>query len=270
LDRLLAGAAPGEFEVVVVCNGCTDGSAVVARNVGEPVSVIETPIASKVAALNLGDEAATAFPRLYLDADVMLDSEGARRLAASLDDTVLAAAPGLSLDETGSSWAVRSYLRVWSELPAVRLGLAGRGAFVLSEAGRRRFGAFPDVLADDGFIDRLFGADERRIVDDVTSTVRAPRTLTNLLARKTRVFVGNQQLAQDATLGPHPSDARPVSDRTAWLGVVGRSPRRLLDVPAYLYVSLVAKRRARRRLARGDFAWDRDESARSDGVTSDA
>jgi glycosyltransferase involved in cell wall biosynthesis len=270
LDRLLAGAEPGEFEVVVVCNGCTDGSADVARSVDYPVSVIETPIASKIAALNLGDQAATAFPRLYLDADVVLDRKGAHRLAASLDDTVEAAAPGLSLDETRSSWAVRSYLRLWSELPAVRLGLAGRGAFVLSEAGRGRFGAFPDVLADDFYIDRLYGNDERRIVDGVTSTVTAPRTLADLLARKTRVFVGNRQLAEDATLGPHPSRARPGSDRTAWIGVVLRSPKLLVDVPAYLYVSLVAKRRARRRLARGAYSWDRDESARNDGIVSNA
>ena len=56
-------AEPGEMEIIVVCNGCKDDTADVARAFGDPVKVVETEIPSKIKALNLGDEAATCFPR---------------------------------------------------------------------------------------------------------------------------------------------------------------------------------------------------------------
>ncbi|MFD0821455.1 glycosyltransferase family 2 protein, partial [Micromonospora zhanjiangensis] len=86
LARLLADATPGEFEVIVAANGCTDDTALVARTV-PGVDVVEIPVASKAAALNAADEVAAAFPRIYLDADVELTTAGARALAAALTDT---------------------------------------------------------------------------------------------------------------------------------------------------------------------------------------
>ena len=47
LDGVLSGALLGEIDVVVVCNGCSDGTADVARSYGDRVRVIETPIPSK-------------------------------------------------------------------------------------------------------------------------------------------------------------------------------------------------------------------------------
>ncbi|WP_205315402.1 glycosyltransferase, partial [Nonomuraea lactucae] len=68
LAALLGGAEPGEFDVVVVANACSDRTAEVARAAG--VRVVETPTGGKAGALRLGDAACRAFPRLYLDADV--------------------------------------------------------------------------------------------------------------------------------------------------------------------------------------------------------
>ena len=56
LAAITGGARPGELQVIVVCNGCDDDTAERARRHGEPVSVVETEVASKHVALNLGVE----------------------------------------------------------------------------------------------------------------------------------------------------------------------------------------------------------------------
>ncbi|GAB3911511.1 hypothetical protein GCM10029964_117600 [Kibdelosporangium lantanae] len=59
--RTLSGSAkPGELDVVVVANGCTDRTAQIAR--AERARVVETPTAGKANALNLGDKECRAFP----------------------------------------------------------------------------------------------------------------------------------------------------------------------------------------------------------------
>src|SRR5690242_7161518 len=59
LAGLLADAQPGEFDVIVVPNGCTDGTAAVAEKFGSAVTVVSTDIPSKYQALRLGDRYAT-------------------------------------------------------------------------------------------------------------------------------------------------------------------------------------------------------------------
>jgi glycosyltransferase involved in cell wall biosynthesis len=83
LSALLADTSPSEFDVVVVANGCTDGTAEVARGFGG-VRVVETDVPSKSHALRLGDETAAGFPRVYLDADVVLPAAHVRALCAAL------------------------------------------------------------------------------------------------------------------------------------------------------------------------------------------
>jgi len=113
LDTLLAGAEPNAAEVIVVCNGCTDKTAETVRQTGHPVHVIETDVPSKVHALNLGDAAASTFPRIYMDGDVYLTWESARALASRLEaGDVLAASPMVHMDLTDCSWPVRASCRV--------------------------------------------------------------------------------------------------------------------------------------------------------------
>lgn len=260
LTALLDDARPGELDVVVVCNGCTDDTPGVAAAFAPAVRVVETLVPSKANALNLGDEAAVGFPRFYIDADIELHTDDLRTLAEALRTTAaLAASPRLKMDVSVSTWPVRSYHRVWTKLPTVGDGLVGRGVYGVSEEGRSRFEAFPDVIADDLFMHLAFDADARISVDSCTSVVRAPRSLRGLLERKTRSFAGNLQLRSQ-----WPTGASANGDATAWVRVVMSDPKLARDVPVYVFVTLLAKARAWWKLSRGDVgAWNRDDTTRA-------
>src|SRR5215208_8237087 len=146
LDALFTGVAPGELDVVVVCNGCADDTAARTRSSGHPVRVVELEAASKPAALRAGDEAARALPRIYLDADVVLHGSAARAVLERLRGGAVAARPPVRYVSGASSAPVRSYYRARSQVPALLGSLWGAGVYGLSEAGRRRFDAFPDVV----------------------------------------------------------------------------------------------------------------------------
>ena len=165
LGPLVTAVHPGELDVIVVANGCTDDTAQVAASFGPPVRVVSIPVASKRAALVAGDEAARDFPRMYVDADVELGADDVRALGDVLRRPgALAAGPQRVLALTGSSWLVRWYYDVWLRLPEVRSGLFGRGVIGLSEAGHARVARLPPLLADDLAASLVFGPDERVIV----------------------------------------------------------------------------------------------------------
>jgi len=245
-----------------VCNGCTDGTAEVARTYGRDVRVLETPRASKTGALNLGDAVVSGFPRFYVDADVTLPLASVRRIAARLAEReMVAAAPVMSLDLRGSSLAVRAYYRIWVRLPYVREGMIGVGVYALSDEGRRRFGEFPDVISDDGYVRVLFGAGERIRVDDAPVRVYAPRGVADLLRIKTRSRLGLYQLA-----GRFPDlFARERTTKSYGNAMRGIFVRPWLWPAAAVYAGVVleTRRRARAQLASArNYVWERDQSSR--------
>lgn len=261
LAALLDGDAPGELEVIVACNGCTDRTAEAARRFGPPVRVIEIPAASKVAALNAGDAVAAGFPRFYVDADVELPLDSVRRMAAALDrGPALAAWPEPRTELLGASWPVRAFYAVWLALPYNRAGgRVGAGVYALSREGRARFARFPDVINDDGFVRFRFAPHERMTVPGAWSQVQAPRTLAALVRVKTRVRVGQFQLRQRYPDAPA-SEPKSVS---ALFRAFARRPWLWPCVPVYAAVTLYVRRQARRRLARAELGgWGRDGSTR--------
>ncbi|MEV0394682.1 glycosyltransferase family 2 protein [Polymorphospora rubra] len=256
LRRLLATASPGEFEVIVAANGCTDATAELARAV-PGVTVVELAEASKSAALNAGDRAATGLPRIYLDADIALSTTDLRTLSRAVDDSALAAAPRRVLDTSGRPLLVKAYFAINGRLPAFRNALFGRGVIVLSRAGRARFEQFPDVIADDLFLDSLFTDAEKREVKGVASVVATPRRTADLLRRLGRVRAGNTALRAAAT----DTGVRP-SRKLSWLvDVVLPRPWLLPAGICYALLTVVAGIRARR--TGPGAAWGRDESTRT-------
>jgi len=257
LRRLLAGSEPGEFDVVVVANACSDGTAAAARSVAG-VRVIETAIGGKPNALRLGDEACVTYPRIYLDADVQLDAGSVRELvAACARPGILACAPAPELDLTGSGPIVRRVHRVHDALIGPNRALAGAGAYVLTRTGHDRVFPMPDVISDDGLVHASFTPDERVVVRAARSVVRPARTVPAYLNRRVRVRRGNRQLAQ---LGRAAPEGRLTLDDLVRL--VRRRRVSPLDGGCYLAVLVLDKGLTRLRRGRGD-AWGSDASSRA-------
>lgn len=251
LVPLSRAATAGELEVIVVCNGCVDETAAVAASV-PGIVVVETDVASKPHALNLGDSVATAWPRVYLDADITADESSISGVALwlTLNDG-FAARPTAEYETGSASWPVRAYYRARSRVPSLHAAMWGAGVYALSEAAHERLGSFPEVTGDDLWVDRLFDPSEKAIVMGAPVVVQTPRSLSGLLAITRRAVRGA------ASAGPSGS---PVSSTAGTLRELLRSvrgPRAAFDAAVYVFVAALARTGAHR--TKG---WERDDSSR--------
>lgn len=260
LEHLFDGLEPHELEVVVVCNGCSDDTAKIARDFGHSVQVIELEQPSKPAALRAGDDLLGSFPRLYLDADVVLPGRSARRVLEELSrEGSIAARPPFRYDTARSSLLIRSYYRARVRLPAVMNSMWGAGVYGLSASGRARFADYPDVVAEDLFVDQHFGPGEIKIVGEEPVIVVAPAKLLDLLKVMRRAYRGT---AENRARGMMPggaarTTAATVRDvvRLAATGLPGA-----IDALTYAFVAVSA----RVYVAVGPSTrWERDESSRA-------
>jgi len=247
-------------EIIVVCNGCRDNTAEIVRSFGTAVRCFEIDAASKVRALNLGDQAASHFPRIYLDADIQIGLDDICEVVREMTQKkALAAAPRMQMDLSGSSWAVRSYYDIWCNLPYCRQGMIGAGIYALSASGRTFFGEFPDIIADDRYIRALFQEDQRIGVKNAVSIISAPTTLTGLIKIKTRSRLGGYEFAARF---PELLSNETKAYGTAFkelAGDVGLWPKALV----YLGINLITRIRAgRQSRSKGFNHWERDESSR--------
>ena len=262
LDALTDDPRADELELVVVANGCTDETASVAASYGGSVTVVVIDQASKIAALEAGDQAATVFPRAYVDADVVLDVAALLALADELERPggPLVASPRLEVDTGGASWAVRQHYRIWELTEYRRTGHIGSGVYTLSADGRRRFGRWPRVIADDRFVQQLFLPVQRRTLDEHGFTVRSARTLAAHLRRSTRIARGNLELPG----GLQHASAVPTGARTASLvRRVAARPELWAAFAVYAVTSTLPKVTARRQIAeRREPLWARDDTTR--------
>ncbi|MFS2280440.1 glycosyltransferase [Microbacterium sp. OR21] len=251
LGPLAAHAARGALEVIVVCNACTDRSADVARGFAG-VTVIETGTASKPHALNLGDAHATAWPRIYLDADIVAAPESIGDTAAALAEGAwLAARPQARFVTTGAGPIVRAYYRARSRVPSLNSAMWGAGVYALSEQGHRRLVSFPDVTGDDLWVDRLFTPAEKTVIGTTPVAVQVPRTLGALIAISRRNVAGAREPGPDS--GQMHAPSRVVRE----LAGTVRSPLSAVDALVYVGVALCV--RLTRSSAR---RWERDDTSR--------
>jgi glycosyltransferase involved in cell wall biosynthesis len=261
LPRLLTELIPNcdkpRVEVIVVCNGCTDNTADVARNFPS-VRVLEIAEASKSGALAAGDQEARYPIRAYVDADVVLGIADLNLLIAAVAKGALAAAPSRRFNQDGAPHLVAWYYDVWERLPQVESGLFGRGVVVLSETARERLAALPKVMSDDLLMSEAFEVDERCVVQDAVVIIRPPRTVTDLVRRRIRVATGNAEM-DGRNLRQAGSRTTPVT----LLTMIRQSPLLAPKVVVFVTLTGVARMGALRRIQTGDFkTWLRDESSR--------
>lgn len=264
IARTLAPLAPlaasGKLDVIVVCNGCSDDTAEMARRF-EGVKVLELQQPSKTAALNAGDAATTRWPRLYLDADVQISpSTVAALLEALSQGRLLAARPAVRLDLQDAHPLIHAYYRARLQLPSTTNGLWAGGVYGLSERGRQRFGEFPDLIGDDLFVDRLFSATEKAVLEvEAPVVICPPRTPRAQLAVLHRVYRGNAE--QNGPGGRSSTGRQTLHELVRSV----RGPLSAANALVYLGFAL-AGRRGAGRPGRG---WERDESSRRPPAPAD-
>lgn len=262
LGAILSDASPGEFEIAVVCNGCKDDTAERARRFGRDVKVVETPIGSKIHALNLGDQNVTSFPRFYVDADIQLSAQSIRDVAEMLkdDSPILVAAPRGIVAFQDRPWLVRAFYSVWTRLPYFSENMIGSGVYAFSRKGRERFGEFPTIAADDEFARHIAAPHERRACPTSTFTIHPPRTVRDLLKIMTRTRAADSEFRKqfpDMQAHGNTSPLRSVR-------IIASTPSMWLHAPIYLGIMFLARRRAQEKLRNRAAAqvWERDDSSR--------
>ena len=243
LDALTGEARGGEFDIVVVCNGCTDETAKLARSV-PGVRVVEIAPASKIAALREGDHSSDVFPRIYLDGDVVLSTKAARALAEALatGEALVAGIPGrYVLDDVPLS--VQLFYEFRQRLPVFADGIIGAGVYALSAEGRARFGEWPEVLGDDQFVFRLFDTKDRAVLRAHHTLVEPAPDLRTVVRRGMRVRRGNRELTDGVAGSP------PLPPPSAGIGAALReslrNPRGWLSAAVFAAVMLAIRARSR-------------------------
>lgn len=265
LPRLLGAlAAPNgaeQLDIVVVANGCSDATAEVARRFG--VLVIETPVPSKPKALALGDKALAAFPRIYVDADVVLTYDDAVALGAALKDGIHAAGPIRAIPMAGTSILVRWWYQVWQQLPGVQQELYGRGVIAVDEEGHARLNGFqdwPEVVSDDVHISMSFAVNERVVAPDASVVIHPPKTYRDLFRRRTRAITANAHLS-DVPSGPRVRGSG--ASAGFFMRLLKQHPTLAPAVVTFVATAFLSRLRGAVELRRGTTVWHRDESSRS-------
>lgn len=240
--------------ITVVCNGCRDRTAEIARQF-DGIEVVELDAASKTGAINKGLSETAAYPVIIVDGDIRINRRSLEALADALrQDGVMAASPSPKFEFKRSGAPVRAYYRKLLSLGYLDSGVGGSGVYGFSEAGARAIGTFPQVTGDDTYVRWFFPlSQQRRLPPEISeTTVELPRRLSDLLSCEVRWQSGNRQLrammkepADDKTQAADGHGARLADSITYWaVKVIGRL--------------LLWKARAR---GKAD-AWGRDLSSR--------
>lgn len=256
LLRSLQSLDPKQFETVVVANGCSDDTALIAASFG--VEVLELEVASKSAAISAALLRSFRSTLIVLDADIEVEPSGIRALHRELNKKSARIGSLRVQFETGrSSGVVKRFYEVFEQLPYVQNGLTGLGLYGLSPSGRSRITPLPDLISDDLFVQSRFTEDERVVLRDYSFQVQVPKTLSSLIAVRRRVARGNKQLIQSSW---HTPGSRPqMSSLAAVFRQMCLSRRGFVN--GCIFIALVSLARLLNLLKPGR-TWERDWTTR--------
>ena len=204
--RSLAASDYPDFEVVVVDDGSTDGTADIVEALAlERVRVLRKPNGGKPSALNTGIAATSAPVVVMVDGDTLFEPEALRRLVQPLGDQTVGAVSGNT--KVGNRrgllgrWQHIEYVtgfnldrRMYEVLQCTPTVPGAIGAFrraALLEVG----GVSGDTLAEDTDLTLAIGRTGRRVVyaEDARAWTEAPSSLGDLWRQRYRWSYGTMQ-----------------------------------------------------------------------------
>ncbi|HEY8570607.1 glycosyltransferase [Microbulbifer sp.] len=255
LQAIYPGVVLGNYTVTVVCNGCTDHTAVVVQNEFPQVQCLDIARAGKTNALNEAEALGLGFPRIYVDADVLISEDSLQLLIERCkgEKEPLVVAPRGTLDTAQSDFLVRTYYRAWKKTRFYSEFGYGAGVYGLNRPAREAFATFPDIISDDGYIRALFAYRNIAVCEQARSRVSTPANIWDLLKIKTRSKLGKLQLSRQREC--HTPKERGTSAFTRKLS--------LWELLVYYAINAFAYFNALRFQRRvSSYRWHRDESSR--------
>jgi cellulose synthase/poly-beta-1,6-N-acetylglucosamine synthase-like glycosyltransferase len=221
LQNLLECAWAGPLEIVVVCDGCTDGTTAAIRELATPqVRMLEKDQrGGKPAGLNLAIPQCLHQVVVLADVRQSFDVEALQKLAAPFADPEVGAVSGLlkiASSETGGGqgvdlyWQLETKLRAWEGQYDSVIGCTG----AICAIRRDQYTPLPeDTLLDDVVIPMRLAVNGARIIYEPSARAFDPQKLEpkREKKRKMRTLVGNFQMMER-----HPAWLLPWRNRLWW------------------------------------------------------
>ncbi len=252
----------GIDHIIVPCNGCTDNTVEIVKSKYPNVICLDIEKPSKTNALNVAEEKAqeigVTYPIFYIDADTVLSENCIPHITKAMKDSpILLSAPTPIINTKKSSWLVKTYYNVWTQLPYIKEGVIATCSFIVSESGRKRFDTFADVIGDDGYIRCHFKNSEISNIAGAEIYITAPRDFYSLLKIKTRARLGNMELIARKKC--------PVQEAKNYGNVMKSRlfSKDFFATATYILIALIIRMRARKQFKNLDnYQWEKDTSSR--------
>ncbi|MEB8431800.1 glycosyltransferase family 2 protein [Cocleimonas sp. KMM 6892] len=252
----------GIDNIIVACNGCTDNTVEIVTTKFPSVTCLDIEKPSKTNALNVAEEKAKAlgisYPIFYIDADTQLSENAIQHISQVMDTgDVLLSAPTPIIKTDKSSFLVKTYYKVWTNLPYIKEGVIATCSFIVSEEGRQRFDKFADVIGDDGYIRCHFKNKEIANIKGAEIYITAPKDIFSLIKIKTRARLGNMELIA--------KDKCPVREEKHYGNVMKERlfSKNFFSTSIYIAIALIIRVRANAQFKKlSTYTWEKDTSSR--------